>query len=63
MLTRIEIRLVSGTVDIIALKRFMLVVIKLLKGYKEQCKTVSSPRKLDRPWLPYFVGRDDDIRF
>ena len=63
LLTSIETWLASDTVDIIAAKRLMLVVIKLLKGYKEQCVALSSLRKLDRFRLSRFEGCDDDIRF
>ncbi|KAK2171537.1 hypothetical protein NP493_1056g01015 [Ridgeia piscesae] len=38
----VETWLWSDTVDIIAVKRLMLVVIKLLKGYKDQCVTAEA---------------------
>ena len=63
LLTSIETWLASDTTDIIAAKRHLLVVIKLLKGYKEQYVTLSSLRKLDRFRLSRFEGCDDDIRF
>ena len=63
LLTSIETWLASNTTDIIAAKRLLLAVIKLLKGYKEQCVTLSSLRKLDRFRLSRFEGCDDDTRF
>ena len=42
LLTSIETWLWFDTVDIIAVKRLMLAVIKLLKGYKEQCVTAEA---------------------
>ncbi|KAK2171535.1 hypothetical protein NP493_1056g01005 [Ridgeia piscesae] len=38
----VETWLWFDTVDIIAVKRLMLAVIKLLKGYKEQCVTAEA---------------------
>ena len=49
--------------DINAAKRLMMVVIKLLRGYKEQCETLSSLRNINRFRLSQFEGSDDDIRF
>ena len=63
LLTQIETWLASDNVDINAAKWLMMVVIKLLRGYKEQCETLSSLRNLNRFRLSRFEGSDDDIRF
>ena len=63
LLQQIESWLASDTADITAAKRLMLVLIKLLRGYKEQAETLSVLRDLDCFKLSRFEGSDADIRF
>ena len=63
LLQQIESWLASDTADITAAKCFMLVLIKLLRGYKEQAETLSVLRDLDCFKLSRFEGSDADIRF
>ena len=63
LLQQIESWLASDTADITTAKRLMLVLIKLLRGYKEQAETLSVLRDLDCFKLSRFEGSDADIRF
>ena len=60
LLRHIEDCLTSDSTDI---TEVMLVVIKLLRGYKEQTETLSVLCDLHRFRLSRFEGSDTDIRF
>ncbi len=63
LLKHIEDWLTSDSTDITAVKHLMLVVIKLLRGYKEQTETLTALSDLRHFRLSRFEGSDTDIRF